>query len=424
LVTNCIFATLTSKPSLFQLYSVNKNPSLPVAVAVEHPKESTQVINYSPQLDGLRFIAVLSVVCYHWLPFIRKWETSYFFGSFVNFFFVLSSYLITRILFSAREKGIKSGISGFRVIYIFILRRTIRIFPAYYFFLLVVILLPVIGNDVKNHAAMYYSYLANYQIFLNQKWPSVTSHIWTLALEEQFYLIWPFIIIFVPHKHLLKVFLLVIIGSVVLRAIFYYPTAGIPQVILTQYCLDPFAIGGLLTYKYTASDSEKQTINKYFNSILYVAVPLAVLIIVMKSYYFSFVINGLIFSMIAFKIIDIAAVGFKGWFGSFLENKIVVFIGRISYGIYLYHLLVPIIFWKVFSIIYNHLLHHFPAFFTTNHKEIAAFIKLMASDPVCFVIYSVCVIVLALISANLIEKPFSSLKRFLSFEKSPANIKV
>jgi len=384
---------------------------------------STPVIKYSRQLDGLRCIAVVAVASYHWLPFIKKWETSYFLGVLVNFFFVLSSYLITSILFSAKEKGLKAGISPFRVIYIFLLRRTIRIFPAYYFFLTVVILLPAIGTEVKDHAAMYYSYLANYQIFHSKAWPAITSHIWTLAIEEQFYLIWPLIIIFVPRRHLLKVFLAIIIGSVVSRAIFYQYTMPIPQVILTQYCIDPFAVGSLLTYKTLATETEKQLITKYLNAILYTAMPLAFVIVCFKSYYLSFAINGLIFSMISFKIIEIAAVGFKGGFGCFLENKLVRFIGRKSYGIYLYHLLVPVVFWQVFNSGYNHLLWHFPAFFAAHQKGIALAVKILASVPGCYVIYAALVVIVALISSNLIEKPFTGLKKYLNYEKRGVNVK-
>jgi peptidoglycan/LPS O-acetylase OafA/YrhL len=271
---------------------------------------------------------------------------------------------------------------------------------------------------------MYYAYLANYQIFADHQWPHLTSHIWTLAIEEQFYLIWPLIIIFLPHRHLIKVFLLIVIGSVAGRAIFYYPTGGIPQVILTQYSIDAFAIGGLLAYKASAADGEKQLIDQLFSYILYVAVPLAVFIIIIKSYYLSFVANGLIFSMLSFKIIEAAAVGFKGGLGRFLENKTVLFIGKISYGIYLYHLMVPIVFWKLFNIAYIRLMQHSPGFFGTHQKAIAIVVKILASVPVSFVIYAGCTIILAQLSSKLIEKPFGLLKKYLNYEKSPARVKT
>lgn len=376
----------------------------------EYPRNATQVLKFNPQINGLRFCAVLVVVCYHWLPTISDIKMSSFFGGIVNFFFVLSSYLITRILFSAKEKGIKIGIQKFRIIKIFLIRRTIRIFPAYYIFLLVLLLLPTIRNEINHNAGMYFYYLANYHIFQSPDWPVVTSHIWTLAVEEQFYLIWPLLIIFIPYRHLLKSFIIIIIGSVVLRAIVYDPAYGIRQAILTHYCVDAFAVGGLLAYKYMTSDKERIAINKYFNIVLYIGIPVGILIILTKSLYFSFVINRLLFALISLKIIEGAIIGYKNNFGKFLQNKVVMYLGSISYGIYLYHLLVPVLFWKLYNFSYEFVKVHYSVFFIRHEKEIMMVQNFLVLEVVRFIIYAVLVVAIATISWNFVEKPINKLK--------------
>jgi len=380
-------------------------------------EQQVPVIKYNPQLDGLRFFAVFFVVCYHWLPSISENDTAFFFGGFVNFFFVLSSYLITKILFSAKDKSRVANIPRYQVMLVFLMRRTVRIFPAYYVFLIVVMCLPSIGYDLRENAGSYFAYIANYTIYFKQSWPPVTSHIWTLAVEEQFYLLWPFVILFIPKRYLAKTFFFIILASLLARAVFFEPGRVIPQVILTQYAIDPFAIGGLLAYLYAIPEDARKDINKYLNIALYLAIPTSIAIIISKSYYFSFVLNGLCFSSISLKIIEGAILGYKGFLGKLLVQRVVLFIGKISYSIYLYHLLVPILFWKVFNNLYGRLIGHFPYFFADHKTAIDSTMKFLASEPVRFVLYSGVLMLFALFSWNVIEKPINKFK--VAFKSGP-----
>ncbi|MES2849300.1 MAG: acyltransferase [Bacteroidota bacterium] len=375
------------------------------------PHGSSSILKYNPQLDGLRFIAIFFVVCYHWLPSVHHSKKAAFFGGLINFFFVLSSYLITRILFSAKEKAATLGIAKPKVMAVFLLRRTIRIFPAYYLFLLILLLLPAIGSEVRDNAGMYFSYLANYHMFQTHDFSSVTAHIWTLAVEEQFYFVWPFIILFVPQRHLLKTFIFIVIATVAARAILYYPAQGIPQAILTQYCADAFAIGGIMAYKYTiATDKEKAWISRAFKIGLYAGIPVCICIMISKSYYLSFVVNRLLFSVISFAIIEGAVKQYKNFFGKFLENKRVLYIGRISYGIYLYHLMVPVIFWKVYHEAFLYFKTNYAGFYAAHRKAIGNFEIVISSQLGCFVIYATLVLIIASLSAKFIEGPMNKLK--------------
>ncbi len=391
---------------------------------VEYPQKPAQVLKYNPQLDGLRFFAVLFVVCYHWIPSFRHTQFAGFLGGMINFFFVLSSYLITGILFSAKDKSEVFGIPKFKVMGVFLLRRTVRIFPAYYLFLLILMLLPFIGRDIKDNAGMYFSYLANYHIYFSNDFPSAAAHIWTLAVEEQFYVLWPLVILFVPQRHLLKTFIFLIIMSVALRAVNYFPTHGVPQAILTQYCVDAFAVGGILAYKYRAPEHERKLISKWVNIALYISIPLSIAIILFKSHYYSFVLNRLLFSIISLKIVEGAVIGYKKIFGKVLEKKPILYLGRISYGIYLYHLLVPVVFWRLYHYAFLYLKTDHRGFYTRNHDAISAFQKTLVSEPVSFTIYAILTIIIASVSWKFLETPLNKLKVQYNFNKESEKLKV
>jgi peptidoglycan/LPS O-acetylase OafA/YrhL len=387
-------------------------PFLSSNMVNEQLKNSSSILKYNPQFDGLRFIAVFFVVCYHWLPSFHHSVAAEFLGGgkWINFFFVLSSYLITRILISARAKGEQLDISRPKVIGVFLLRRTVRIFPPYYLYLLALLLIPNITTEVKEHSGWYFSYLSNYRLFETQEYNRVTAHLWTLAVEEQFYIFWPFVILFVPQRHLLKTFLFIIGASVATRIAFYHPVV-ISQQILTEYCADAFAIGGIMAYKYTlATEKEKLLITKWIRIALYSSIVLSIPILITKSDYFGFIFNRLFFSIISFAIIEGALKGYNNWFGRFLVNKRVLYIGRISYGIYLYHLLVPVIFWRL----YRGLSHYFEdkhAIFLAKFKMPIDWFEITITTEIgSFVIYCICVIIIASLSARFIEKPLSKLK--------------
>ncbi|WP_298267859.1 acyltransferase [Geobacter sp.] len=143
-------------------------------------------MKYSRALDGLRGIAILTVCFFHWgLP----WIPGGFFG--VDIFFVVSGYLITSILL--QELRTTSNIN-FRDFY---LRRILRLFPALCFMLLLYGLLAtfVAVNPARHYLdiLIVFFYMANWARALDFGHPMEMGHTWSLSIEEQFYLVWPFI---------------------------------------------------------------------------------------------------------------------------------------------------------------------------------------------------------------------------------------
>ncbi|HEX4849618.1 MAG TPA: acyltransferase, partial [Puia sp.] len=166
------------------------------------------LLEHKPQLDGARFCAVFVVLIYHHFGALQGQNKFFDLTTFIVFFFVLSGYLITKILIVAKDVGLQQGQTRINIAFDFLFRRTLRIFPAYYFYLIMImILLPVGGMYLRDHAAMFFLYLSNFQIYSDQLWERfATPHLWTLAVEEQFYVMWPWLILFIPNKHLPKLF--------------------------------------------------------------------------------------------------------------------------------------------------------------------------------------------------------------------------
>ena len=150
-------------------------------------------------LDGLRGLAVLAVILYHATlfepgsgPVERALLAAARLGwAGVDLFFVLSGFLITRILVQTRGAE-----NYFRVFYA---RRFLRIFPLYYVALLLLVLL---FRVTAGESAWYWLYASNVKMTI-AGWPSAPlSHFWSLAVEEQYYLVWPLVVSLLPRRAL------------------------------------------------------------------------------------------------------------------------------------------------------------------------------------------------------------------------------
>jgi len=178
-------------------------------------------------LDGVRGLAILLVLMYHASEKMRIRGTSHLVEKIYNMavgtgwcgvdlFFVLSGFLITGILLDSRDKG--------RYFQNFYMRRVLRIFPLFYGSLLVFLL--VVGPRIEvprelawlvSNQAWYWGYLQNW-LFVFRDWPvTMLGHFWSLAIEEQFYILWPLVVFIVRPARLKTVCLALVAGSLAVR---------------------------------------------------------------------------------------------------------------------------------------------------------------------------------------------------------------
>jgi peptidoglycan/LPS O-acetylase OafA/YrhL len=297
-------------------------------------------LKYINGLNTLRGIAVLLVIRQHWAPYgFKSFPILSFFylkvlpsGDFgVDFFFVLSGFLISNILIQQKEESDLN--SRLNLIKKFIIRRSLRIFPIYFLCLLLLYIFNF--PDVRKYIIYFATYTSNFLIFHQFSWNSL-AHIWTLAVEEQFYLIWPVVIIFTPKKYLLTLTVSFIFFSTICNLITEQKYGYFAKV-LTFNCFSSFAIGGLYAYS-LINEKSGDIIKKTIFSIL----PLAVILYILYEAGIHTAPLRLINSIISISIIILVAENRYGSIMSaIINNKVLTNLGKISYGVYLYHYMVP-----------------------------------------------------------------------------------
>jgi len=205
---------------------------------------------YFNQLNGLRFVAIFLVLLEHWLPNFISYPTGHL-G--VVIFFVLSGFLITRILIISSIDPEKRQIGIFQKIRNFVFRRALRIFPIYFLVIIVGLIFDI--EPIRKLYHWFFTYTPNFYIIFHKGWIGVWDHFWTLAVEEQYYLIFPFLIFLIKPKNYPHLLVLMIIIGIFSRLSFYLflPDSFVENYWFLNYvnpisALDSFGIGGGLAY--------------------------------------------------------------------------------------------------------------------------------------------------------------------------------
>jgi peptidoglycan/LPS O-acetylase OafA/YrhL len=320
---------------------------------------SQQKIHFK-QLDGLRCVAVLAVLFSHWIHF--KVLDSLPLGPWgVNLFFVLSGFLIARILLLSKEEH--SGGSIFPPIKHFYLRRFLRIFPIYY--LTVIFLIGFNFSHVKEYLGWLLTYTFNIKIALPSfhDWDPIAYilHLWSLSVEEQFYILIPLLIFLIPKAKIKYFFYIIILTGLLSRVFLHFISAPVVTIyFLTPSCFDAFGFGALLAY-YLLYEQDALTALLKKTYLFYIAVLLFIINLTysnIKGYGSSYtVFDRFLFSAACFWLVGKAALGtYKGVSKRFLEHRAIRYIGKISYGIYIYHPFVfPFIAFYLEPVLINHL---------------------------------------------------------------------
>jgi len=362
--------------------------------------------DYLVQLDGLRFIAVTLVMIDHWLGELNQLPLGYF-G--VNLFFVLSGFLITRILIGSKAADLKHGRTHGRSLRQFYIRRSLRIFPVYYITLIV---LAIIGFPaVRENLVWLFTYTQNIWVAIHKTWFGAIDHLWSLAVEEQYYLFFPFLVFAVPDRYLLRTLVGLVLLSVGLRLGLYLSGASwMVQFVLMPTCLDAFGLGGLLAYLMVFH--RERFVRLAGNPWLLLA---SLLLYVLDLYLMrtmtpsrnvmTDVFDRLITSVFCFFIIGGAVVGYRGVVRWLLENPVSNFLGRISYGLYLFH-----------NLVFN-AYHTPPTYLTLRAFDKATRMLPVLSDNIYIKLayFYMITVLIATVSWYVIEKPFNALKSRFSY---------
>jgi peptidoglycan/LPS O-acetylase OafA/YrhL len=304
-------------------------------------------------LDGLRGIAILLVVFCHFqsnlLITAEGWAwplvaIAHAGWMGVDLFFVLSGFLITGILVDARGSG-----SYFKAFYA---RRALRILPAYYGFLFVIfVVLPVLhlgaGDNyllARQHQGWYWLHLTNVMMALGElpgHGPYPSTLFWSLAVEEQFYFIWPAIVAVCSTVTLRKVCIGGILLCIALRIV--GGLAGVSELTLSVLPFtrgDTLFVGGLLAIEY-----RRGTLDRYAGMARPSAAVAALVLVALTLFYgqLDYMDRGTaMFGSIAIMVIGAAAVvvgitSRHSRFSSLLRSRVLRFFGRYSYAIYIVH---------------------------------------------------------------------------------------
>jgi len=290
---------------------------------------------FLPSLNGFRGISILFVIVSHFFFHSSSIGLRVFSGYFgVTIFFVISGYLITTLLL--REKY-KTGEISLRRFYI---RRALRIIPVSYLFIFVVILLNYVFQ-LHNPLYTYLSdllYLKNTP-FLHSEDP-LTAHFWTLSIEEQFYILFPWILSLNLKVYTYLIAILIVLLPIGSYADFYHLGPFKESAVHIGFSLigqtSPILIGSLSSILLFQKHSHSKII---FNpsSILNIALLILAAFILSDTYHFiPSVLKPTLCSILVMYVLLNYMQTSETWFYKFLNSRIMNYIGILSYSLYIW----------------------------------------------------------------------------------------
>jgi peptidoglycan/LPS O-acetylase OafA/YrhL len=277
-----------------------------------------------PQLDGVRALAILAVFFHHAFRLKLMWMG-------VDLFFVLSGFLITGVLMGAKHHSLKGFFTHFYS------RRARRILPPYLLWLVVASFL--FGAAWMRHW-YFYLLLTNLLLPLHIPRPVAFDPLWSLAVEEQFYLAWPFAVYYLSERWLRRLALLLVLVAPLLRAAFHFQQHW-PIYTLTPFRMDLLAAGALLWMECRRNRARIERRGAAIGALLAVA-GLAGLGLLARFRISTFdntrAGNALIYECSLLICAGFILYALSGKYVGWLRVRPLTYLGQISYSMYLVHL--------------------------------------------------------------------------------------
>jgi peptidoglycan/LPS O-acetylase OafA/YrhL len=366
------------------------------------PTTSGRPAEHLPQLDGLRCFAALLVVWQH--AGAQPWRGVRGVGLdgvgiyAVRIFFVLSAFLITGILLRVRDQRTAIGGSLTHALWTFYARRALRIFPAYFLLLALAVLLGTAMVPGELAAAL--TYRTNWFIAARPEWPPALGHLWSLAIEEQFYLAWPLVILLSPRTWLPRLLAGLALVSFCWRVHLALGSATDMAVLIsTTGNLEALAVGALLAWHRHARPGAHVERSRATGLALLIGLLIFGAVIYLSAHVgpvrFLGIIEVTSGALVGVWLVDRMATGLGGLVGRFLASRPITYLGSISYGIYLYHELLR---W-VLLMLHDGTMN--PPLWTKRGSPEFVAVLLLSS------------IAVAALSSRYIEQPINRLKRFV-----------
>lgn len=335
-----------------------------------------------PQLNAVRGLAVLLVLLHntdvypslhlHWIS-ANGWMG-------VDLFFVLSGLLITGILLDTKQSD-----GFFRNFYA---RRCLRIWPLYYSALLFMFVMVPVLRPSEAHAIFearsspwwaYPVFLQNYLVPIPTSATGLLGVTWSLAVEEQFYLVWPVVVKFCNQNQLRKIAIVVICASPALR---FYLARHQVLIYSNTFCrLDGLMAGALLALALRSVNFAPSKFVTRAWVVFLVSAPLALLL---ETFHARWIVFSLT-AMASVSFVYLALFSTQRWLQALMTNRALVYTGTISFGIYLLQK-IPLDAAKTF------------------HLDKHGFLVLPMTTAATYA--------MAALSWNLLEKPILKLKRY------------
>lgn len=372
------------------------------------------MIKHIPILDGIRAYAVLMVCIVHFFQVDESslYEANQYLGILlfkmsqiglrgVELFFILSGFLITGILINSKKSP-----NFFKTFY---LRRFIRIFPLYYFVLAISFLvlphlvnIDAAGNDVIKQQAWLWTYTSNLSGFFDQSsWDASLNfpsfgHFWSLCVEEHFYVFWPFLIYFSNEKWLPRIMWFLVALSVFSVLFVFVYGEWIPILKWsTIRCSGVLSLGGLISYYRNNPIKYKQIIIISQKLILISGIFFVMANFIPRQYEIHDVLTFFT-SLLFFVFLLVLSLEERKIMSNLFNHRSLYFIGKISYGIYVYH---------------GVLRPYFKTFLYDNLDIDNGILRSLIYTILCTMVS----IFIAWISWHTIEKPILNLKKYFTY---------